>query len=138
MWQYKIEIATLIIRLFVGILFFFQGYDKVFRIKIKGVIENFSEDAQQLRVPSYLVTAIAFYTSYTELWGGLFLAFGWFTNFTLLALGIDLLMVCFAFSLMRPMWDMQYVFPRLILVCTLLFLPDNFNKISIDYFLTKL
>ena len=43
MLQHKAEIAALIIRLFAGILFFFQGYDKVFRVKISYVIDNFSD-----------------------------------------------------------------------------------------------
>lgn len=132
---YKADIAEFIIRSFLGILFFFQGYDKVFRVKMPNVINAFSEDAQLHHIPRPWLAMMAYYTSGIELIGGLALILGLFTNYTLCFLGTDLLLVCFAFSLVRPMWDMQYIFPRLILLVTLLLLPYEYNKLSIDCFL---
>ena len=136
MLTYKLEYAECIIRVFTGILFFFQGYDKVFKIRMSGVIDNFLEDAEQIHIHRPVVSVIAYCTSFIELMGGLFLAIGLFTNYALLALGFDLVLVCFAFSIIRPMWDMQHVFPRLLLVSGLLFIPDQYTKIALDYFLT--
>ena len=135
MLTYKLEFAEFIIRVFAGILFFFQGYDKVFKIKIGGVVNNFLEDAEHIHIHKPLVTAFTYCTSFIELICGAFLIIGLFTNFALLALGFDLVLVCFAFSIIRPMWDMQYVFPRLLLIVFLLFLPNEYTKISLDYFL---
>ncbi|HXD93669.1 MAG TPA: DoxX family protein [Bacteroidia bacterium] len=135
MLTYKLEIAECLIRMFAGILFFFQGYDKVFKIKISGVVDNFLEDAEHLHIHKPMVTVITYCTSFIELIGGALLIVGLFTNYALLALGFDLILVCFAFSIIRPMWDMQYVFPRLLLVGFLLFLPNEYTKIALDYFL---
>ena len=137
MLAYKLEFAECIIRVFTGILFFFQGYDKIFKIKIGGVVDIFLEDAQHIHIHKPLVTAFTYCTSFIELIGGLFLVIGLFTNYTLLALGFDLVLVCFAFSIIRPMWDMQYVFPRLLLVVGLLFIPNEYTKIAFDYFLNS-
>ena len=135
MLVYKAQIAECIIRIFTGVLFFFQGYDKVFKVKISGVVNTFLEDAEHMHIHKPLVTLISFYTSFIELAAGFLLIVGLFTNYALLGLGIDLVLVGFAFSLIRPMWDLQYVFPRLLLVFILLILPNEYNTISLDYLL---
>jgi uncharacterized membrane protein YphA (DoxX/SURF4 family) len=137
MLEYKVQIAECIIRLFTGILFFFQGYDKIFKVKISGVVNNFLEQAEHIHIHKPLVTIISYFTSYIELIGGFLLIIGLFTNYALIALGFDLVLVCFAFSIIRPMWDMQYVFPRLLLVIILLLFPSEYVKIGLDYFLNK-
>ena len=135
MLEYKLQFAEVIARLFVGILFFTQGYDKVFNIKISNVVANFLEDAEHLHIHKPMVTLFTYLTSFIELTGGFLLMIGLFTNYALVALGFDLVMVCFAFSLIRPMWDMQYVFPRLLLVIILLFFPNEYNKFGFDHLL---
>ena len=135
MLVYKAQIAECIIRIFTGVLFFFQGYDKVFKVKISGVVNTFLEDAEHMHIHKPLVTLISFYTSFIELAAGFLLIVGLLTNYALLGLGIDLVLVGFAFSLIRPMWDLQYVFPRLLLVFILLILPNEYNTISLDYLL---
>lgn len=135
MLAYKLEITEFIIRVFAGILFFFQGYDKVFKIKISGVVDNFLEDAEHIHIHKPLVTGFTYCTSFIELICGALLIIGLFTNYALLALGFDLVLVCFAFSIIRPMWDMQYVFPRLALITFLLVLPNEYTKIALDYLL---
>ena len=131
--EYKVYIAETLVRVFAGILFFFQGYDKLFKIEMPGVIDTFMADASRRHIGRPIVSIIAYYTSIVEFVGGIFLVFGIFTNYALCALGIDLLMVCFAFSLMEPMWDMKHVFPRFILVILLLLLPLENDKLSLDY-----
>jgi len=37
-YEDQIAIAILTVRLFVGILFFFQGYDKIFRVGVTSII----------------------------------------------------------------------------------------------------
>jgi len=135
MLAYKLEIVEFIIRLFAGTLFFFQGYDKVFKIKISGVVDTFLEDAEHIHIHKPLVTAFTYCTSFIELICGALLVIGLFTNYALVALGFDLVLVCFAFSIIRPMWDMQYVFPRLVLITFLLILPNEYTKIALDYLL---
>lgn len=135
MLEYKLQFAEFIIRLFVGILFFTQGYDKVFNIKIMGVVDNFLADAEHLHIHKPMVTLFTYITSFVEFIGGFLLLIGLFTNYTLIMLGFDLVLVCVAFSLIRPMWDMQYVFPRLVLIIFLLVLPGEYSKFGFDHFL---
>ena len=138
MSQYNIYIAITLMRIFTGSLFFFQGYDKLFKIKMPGVIDTFMGDAYRHHISRPLVAVLAYYTSFAELIGGLFLVFGIFTNYSLYALGIDLVLVGFAFSVLEPMWDMKHVFPRFILVTLLMILPLENNKLSIDFLISNL
>jgi putative oxidoreductase len=135
MAEHKLQMAELFLRVFAGILFLFQGYDKLFKVKISGVIDTFKADAGRQHIPGFLVTSMAYYTSIVEFLGGLLLIFGLFTTCTLYLIGIDLLLVCFAFSFMQPMWDMKHVFPRFILVIILLVLPGEYNNFSFDHLL---
>jgi putative oxidoreductase len=135
MQDHKLQIAIFLLRVFTGILFLFQGYDKLFRIKMEGVIDTFQFDAAKHHIPKPMVVMMAYYTSIVEFAGGIMLILGLFTNYALYALGLDLLMVCFAFSLVEPMWDMKHVFPRFILVIFLLVLPPEHNKLSVDHLL---
>ena len=131
--EYKLYIAESMLRIFAGILFFFQGYDKLFKIKMPGVIDTFMRDAERNNIKRPLVSIVAYYTSTVEFLGGIFLIFGMLTNYTLYPLGVDLILVCFAFSMVEPMWDMKHVFPRFILVILLLLLPLENDKLSVDY-----
>jgi len=133
MADYKLQIAEVLIRAFAGILFLFQGYDKLFKVKISGVIDTFKADAGREHIPGFLITLMAYYTSIVEFFGGLLLIFGLFINYALYLIGLDLLLVCFAFSFMQPMWDMKHVFPRFILVIILLILPTDHNLFSLDH-----
>lgn len=121
-YDYKIQAAELLLRIFAGILFFFQGYDKVFRIGLKGVTDTFMADASRYRIPRGLVSLLTWYTSLAELIGGLLLMAGLFTFPALCALGLDLVLVALAFSFIEPMWDMKHVFPRLLLLVALMLL----------------
>lgn len=132
MSNYNVQIAELLIRVFAGILFMFQGYDKLFRIKIQGVIDVFRADAQKQHIPKPLLSSMAYYTSYVEFYGGFFLLLGFLTNYMLYALGLDLILVSIAFSYMEPMWNLRHVFPRFVLVVALLLLPAEYRQLDGD------
>jgi hypothetical protein len=59
-----------------------------------------------------------------------------FKTYTLYLLSIDLILVTGTFSIITPMWDMQLVFPRLILLAILLYLPAEWDMLSLDYLLS--
>jgi putative oxidoreductase len=124
--------AYLIARLFLGILFFVQGYDKVFRVKVQTVYTTMLPSFNRLNMNSTLVKIMAYITSYLELVGGLLLILGLFTKAALVLLGVDLLIVAIGLGMLTPMWDMQHAFPRLILLLILLVLPDYWNIFSLD------
>lgn len=130
------QVAELLLRLFAGVLFLFQGYDKLFKVKMNNVIETFLPDAKQNNIPKPLVVVVAYFTSLAELIGGILLILGLMTNYALYMLSIDLLLVAFSFSFVQAMWDLKFVFPRLAIVTTLLLIPENYRKLCLDYFLS--
>lgn len=134
----KYYALELMLRVFCGVIFMFQGYDKVFNVKISGVIETYRYEAQQKNIPSFLLTFSAYYTSFVEFFGGALLILGLFKNYVLILLGMDMIMVAIAFSYLKPMWDMRFVFPRLILIAILLVLPSRWAYFSLDYLLRTL
>ena len=128
------EIAgALVARVFLGLLFFFQGIDAVFNVKINGVIQTIKEPLTKIGVPDFLITAGAWFTSYIELVGGFLLIIGFAKYYAMYLLGLDLIIASIAFGIMKPMWDMQYVFPRLALLIFLLMIPSQWDVISVDY-----
>lgn len=126
-------VLTFILRVILGILFFFQGYDKVFKIKMRGVIETFKFELGTIKVPKWILLPSSYFTSYIELIGGILLIIGLFKIYALYLLGIDLIIVTAAFSMIKPMWDMQLLFPRLVLLGILLYLPDSWDILSLDH-----
>lgn len=128
--------ATFIARVFLGLLFFFQGYDAIFNVKIKNVIETYEGAFSQKGVPKFLTTGAAWFTSIAEFVGGLLLIFGVFQYYTLTALGIDLLIASIGFGIASPMWDMRHVFPRLVILLFLFLIPESWNAISLDNLFT--
>lgn len=126
-------VLYLVLRLVLGILFLFQGYDKVFRVGMKSVTESFQVQLGKIKVPKGILSLSTYFTSYVELIGGALLILGLFKNFALLFLGIDIVIVTIAFSMIKPMWDMQLFFPRLVLIGVLLYLPEQWDVLSLDY-----
>jgi hypothetical protein len=63
------------------------------------------------------------------------LIFGLLKYYALYALGADLLVVALGMSLLNPMWDMQYVFPRLLLILFLLVFPSSLDILALDHFI---
>ena len=131
---FSISIAILIARVFLGVLFFFQGYEKLFVVKIKGVVDAFDAPLESHNVTRSFLYIAATYTSVVEFICGILLIAGLFKIVALSLLGIDLILVAAAFGLIKPMWDMQFVFPRLLLVLLLLILPLNLDHFSLDAF----
>lgn len=130
-------VLTFMIRVILGILFFFQGYDKIFKVKVPGVIEFFRQELGTIQVPGFVLSSTAWFTSYAEFLCGALLIIGLFKSCALWILGVDLILVTGAFSLIKPMWDMQLLFPRLILLGILLYLPAEWDVISADYIIGK-
>src|SRR5687768_15547940 len=127
--------AVFIARVFLGLLFFFQGYDAIFKVRLKGVIETI-QPLSSTGVPRLFIIMGAYFTSYVELIGGFFLIIGFLKYYSLYLLGINLLVASFAFSITKPMWDMQFVFPRILLLLFLLIVPSNWDVISVDYWIS--
>jgi putative oxidoreductase len=129
------SIAMLLARVFLGILFVFQGYDKLFNVGIRNVTEGFHSGMAGKNIPSAAVKAGAWFTSLAEFTGGGLLILGLLKYIALYILAADIILVSVAFSIIRPMWDLQFVFPRLVLLIFLLLAPAAWDLISMDYLL---
>jgi putative oxidoreductase len=134
---YQTAIALFFVRVIAGTLFLFQGYDKLFKVGVKGVYETFRQPMQKKNIPSGILFSSAVFTSGIEFIGGILLIIGLFTSWIILFLMIDILLVVIAFCMLEPMWDLKHVFPRLILLLILLFASTEANLFSIDYLLFK-
>lgn len=127
--------AVFLARVFLGLIYFFQGYDAVFKVKINNIIEAYEVSFENKGIPRFLTFCGAWFTSYVELIGGILLVLGLFEYFALYLLGINLIIASIAFSITTPMWDMRFVFPRLALNLFLLASPNEWSVLSLDYLL---
>ncbi len=123
--------ALLILRGFLGLVFLMQGYGKIFTWGVEGVYKS-AFASYETMLPIFLLKAVAYFTSYVELIGGLLLCLGIFKNYALYALGVVLLIVTFGHGLSQPIWDMQHVFYRLIPLVALLLLPEELDTFQLE------
>ena len=130
--DYNFAIFEMVFRVFCGILFIYQGYDKLFVVKMKNVIETFYQEANRKHIPKFFVGASLYYSSIVEFAGGALLILGFFKPIVLTLLGIDLIIVAIAFSTIEAMWDMKYVFPRLMLIGILMVTPKSWEYFSLQ------
>ncbi|AEA45172.1 DoxX family protein [Fluviicola taffensis DSM 16823] len=135
--QYNPIAAITIARVFLGILFLFQGYDAVFNIGLKKVTDTYQANFGLKGIPRNLTSFAAWYTSCTELICGLLLVLGLFEFASLYLLGINLIIAAIGFGLNAPLWDTKNVYPRLILLLFLLIVPAHWHHWSLDYLLFK-
>ncbi len=128
-------LVSFLLRVFLGFLFLFQGYDKLFRLGIQNVY-NTVESKLFERLPKSIAISGLYLSSFVEFLGGLLLVVGLFKNIALYMIGLDLLIVSISFGILNPMWDMKFVWPRLILVSALLLMPDAWDQYSADNLLS--
>ena len=129
--------GVLFIRALLGIIFLMQGFGKIFTIGVANVYGMFFKDFEKTILPNWLIWSTAYYTSYVELICGFLLIIGLFKKYVLYLLGADLLVVSFGHGLMQPIWDLQHVIPRAILLIPLFLLPQEWDKWKTDKFLEK-
>ena len=128
---------TAFARILLGFLFFFQGYDAVFRVGIRQVADTYQDSFASHHFPQTATLLGACFTSLAELVGGLLLILGLLKYLALYLLGIDLLVACLGFGIMQPMWDMRHFFPRLFLLLFLLYVPSSWDTGSLDHILFR-
>ena len=128
-----VEFALLFSRLFLGILFLIQGYDKVFGIGINHVTKEFRlEYIHHKNIPRFAFPLLSAYSSFSELTGGILLITGLFIPAALLMLSIDLIIVIIGMGLKTPVWDMRFVLPRMILILFLWITLGMNDRFSLD------
>jgi putative oxidoreductase len=130
--ELNFSIGMLLLRMTGGMLFFFQGYDKVYKVGVKQVVETFNDPFQKTPLPQFMLKPMVLVSSYLEMICGLLLVLGLFRDVALYLLAADLAAVALMFSAMKAMWDMQFFFPRFIMVLLLLLLPSGTDRFCLD------
>ncbi|MFT6815639.1 MAG: putative membrane protein YphA (DoxX/SURF4 family) [Sphingobacteriales bacterium] len=131
--NYNFSPALLLIRLLLGVIFFLQGLGKVFKIGVEHLLSQvFTPMLQDTFVPYFIQVAIAYFTSYAELIGGLFLLLGLFRKYTYMVLALVLVVVSIGHGIAQPIWDLTHVFYRASFLVFLIVIPFNQDKYSLD------
>jgi putative oxidoreductase len=125
--SYLLAIAIAFVRICLGILFFFQAYDKVYVAGMKEFTRNVTTGTKRSRIPAVFVKISAYLSSYIELVGGVLLILGVFVSWAYLLLAINLVMVVLGFSFLQPLWDMKHVFPRMAMLAFLMVTPLDYD-----------
>lgn len=121
-------------RVILGLLFFFQAYDKIIRIKLSNVYLEVSNGTYEKGIPGWFAKFSIFVSSYIELAGGLLLVAGLFTVPVLFVFLAHMVMLVTAFGYLQGVWDMKHVFPRMALMLFLLVIPQSWNRWALDAF----
>ena len=124
--------GILFTRALLGIIFFMQGFCKVFTFTVATVYDKFFRPFEATFLPKWLIWATAYYTSYIELIGGFLLLLGLFRKYTLYLLAIDLFVVSFGHGYLEIIWDLSHVMPRAILLLILFFAPGDWDRWNAD------
>lgn len=131
-------IAITTLRLLLGFIFFFQGFGKVFTWGVEKVYHmDFFLPMYKDLLPEWLIHLTAYYTSYVELVAGFLVVIGLKRDYALYSLASVLVIVTFGHGLAEPIWDLSHVMPRTILLAALLLLPKEWDKYSLDFWMSK-
>jgi len=130
---YVIPMATLMVRVVLGILFFAQGYDKIFKIGINAVVDAASTVDMHRILGKGLLKASVLLSSWVELLAGALLIAGFQKDVALIALSADMIVAGIIFTLIKPMWDMQFYFPRLAMLVFMAIIPPGWDIWCIDW-----
>ncbi len=128
-----VVLAALTLRLTTGILFAFQGYEKVVRIGIGGVVSTVGPSYKKLGFPDVIIRLISFLTSWIELIFGVCFALGLLTIPSAALLCFDLIIVTAGMSMLDPAQDMKIIFPRLMLLILYLLFASVVDIYKVDY-----
>jgi uncharacterized membrane protein YphA (DoxX/SURF4 family) len=125
------------IRSLLGIIFFMQGYGKVFTMGVSDVYSRFFKEFETTFLPKWLILSTAYYTSYVELLGGVLLLTGLFRYWAMYALALNLLIVSIGHGILEPIWNLSHVIPRALLLSALFLLPAEWDKWNADNWTKK-
>lgn len=131
MSKYRKAFGVLFLRLLIGVIFLMQGYGKIFQYGLDNVYMNAFEAYEPI-LPVFILKTTLYVTSYVELLGGLLLILGFYRNYAIILLSTLLIVVSFGHGLMQPIWDLQHVVFRAMLLIPLYFLPGRWDIFHLD------
>ena len=131
-------VALLFARTLLGIIFLMQGYGKIVTYTMPNLYNMGFKNFETTFLPDWIIWSVAYYTTYVELIGGFLLIIGLFRKYVFYLLALDLLIVAFGHGLMEPIWDLQHVMPRAILLIVLMIVPQDWDKWNSDALIINL
>src|SRR5262245_46654218 len=117
---FNLQLAVFVLRSVTGLLFLSQGYDRAFKVRADEIVSAFQTELIKKLHPGIMLKFTDHLSAYIELIGGIMLLVGFQRDIALYILSAEMIFVTLAFSLIQPMWDMQYFFPRFAFIITLL------------------
>lgn len=131
------SVGILTMRLLLGLIFFWQGYGKVFKFGIDNVYNNFFKKTYEELLPDFIILATAYFTTFAELIAGFLLIIGLGRDWALYILAAVLVVVTFGHGMATPIWDTKDVLVRAVFLIPLLLLPKEWDVFSVDYYIKK-
>jgi uncharacterized membrane protein YphA (DoxX/SURF4 family) len=132
----RIQMVVLFVGLLLGLIFFWQGFGKVFNWGIDAVYNNSFKPFEDTFLPEFILKSAVYFTSYVEFLGGFLLIIGLFRKQVHYLFAVVLLIVAFGHGLQSPIWDLQHVFIRSVLLVFLIMLFDK-DSLNLDRFIKK-
>ncbi len=132
----RIQFVVVFVRLLLGLIFFWQGFGKVFSWGIDAVYNNSFKPFEDTFLPEFVLKSAVYFTSVVEFLGGLLLIIGLFRKQVYYLFAFVLLIVAFGQGLQSPIWDLQHVFIRSVLLVFLMMMFDK-DSLNLDRFIKK-
>ena len=124
-------------RAVVGLIFFMAGIWKVFELGPAAHVRRYFLPFQDTFLPTWSLWAVGFAIPFVELIAGALVIIGLQTRPALVSLGFVLVIVTFGHLLHEPLYALhEHVIPRLALVLLVLLLPREWDRYSVDRFVT--
>jgi len=130
-------LAIFFIRSLLGIIFFWQGYGKVFNWGLSNVYNSTFKSFEELGLSEWFLKLVLYFTSFAELIVGMLLILGLFRKWAYFLIISLLLIVAFGHGLQEGIWNLSHVFYRAALLLPLLLLPFHHDKYCLDVYLKK-
>lgn len=130
-------IGVLFLRVLLGLMFFLQGYAKIFWWKVGQAYEPAFKNLAS-KFPSQLVWAVGYTTSLLELIGGAMVILGIWRNRWLFVMAGIITTAAIGHSIETGVYDLAHVFPKAMIIALLLILPDEWDEFDVKHFIAWL
>ena len=131
------KLALFFIRSLLGIIFFWQGFGKIFTWGLLNVFNSAFKSFEEFGLPDWFLKLTLYFTSFIELIVGVLLMLGFLRKWSYYLIIALLLIVSFGHGMNDPVWDLHHVFFRVALLFPLLLFPLNDDKFSLDCYLNR-
>ena len=130
--------ALLFARLVLGLIFFMAGVSKVFQLGPLEHARKYFLPFSDTFLPVWSLWLVGVTIPVIELLAGALLLLGLRVRDALIALGFVLVIVTFGHLLRDPLFNFSgHVIPRLALLIFVLWSPREYDRFSLDYFLSR-